>query len=49
MIFFDDQNGNIQSVSRIGVLSILTSGDDGVSWKTLVEGLRQFNAKRSNL
>lgn len=48
MIFFDDQMGNIRSVSGIGVLSIQTSGDDGVSWKTFVEGLRQFNAAKKS-
>jgi hypothetical protein len=45
MLFFDDQSGNIRSVRSLGVLSMLTEGDDGVSWPTFVEGLRQFNAR----
>ena len=45
MLFFDDQMGNIRSVSGIGVLSIQTRGDEGVSWSTFLEGLRQFNSR----
>ncbi|MCO5579368.1 hypothetical protein L7F22_064319 [Adiantum nelumboides] len=40
MLFFDDEDRNIQSVSRMGVTSILV--DDGVNIKALREGLTDF-------
>eukprot|EP00729_Bicosta_minor_P021610 gene21610-25089_t len=40
MVFFDDQRGNIQTVSAIGVTSILTP--DGVEQKHFDQALEQY-------
>jgi hypothetical protein len=50
-LFFWKQFRRPQTLKRarvrsIGVLSVLTEAGDGVSWRTFVEGLRQFNARR---
>ncbi|GAU24075.1 hypothetical protein TSUD_388680 [Trifolium subterraneum] len=41
MLFFDDENRNIQAVSKMGVTSILV--DDGVNLGALSQGLTQFS------
>ncbi|KAL9321361.1 hypothetical protein ACSQ67_013200 [Phaseolus vulgaris] len=50
MLFFDDENRNIHSVSKMGVTSILV--DDGVNLESLMSGLAQFsqnwNASQKN-
>ncbi|XP_020220930.1 magnesium-dependent phosphatase 1 [Cajanus cajan] len=50
MLFFDDENRNIQAVSKMGVTSILV--DNGVHLGSLREGLTQFsrnwNASQKN-
>ncbi|RDX60402.1 putative ubiquitin-like-specific protease 2B [Mucuna pruriens] len=50
MLFFDDENRNIQAVSKMGVTSILVG--DGVNLGSLREGLTQFsrnwNASQKN-
>uniref|UniRef100_A0A6N2MX01 Magnesium-dependent phosphatase-1 n=1 Tax=Salix viminalis TaxID=40686 RepID=A0A6N2MX01_SALVM len=47
MLFFDDEDRNIQSVSKMGVTSILV--DNGVNLGALRQGLTEFsqNASRS--
>lgn len=40
MVFFDDQRGNIQTVSAIGVTSIITP--DGVEYKHFEQALERF-------
>ncbi|KAI5057744.1 hypothetical protein GOP47_0027759, partial [Adiantum capillus-veneris] len=45
MLFFDDEDRNIQSVSRMGVTSILV--DDGVNIKALREGLTDFTRSKN--
>nr|AFK43852.1 unknown [Lotus japonicus] len=50
MLFFDDENRNIQAVSKMGVTSILVG--NGVNLGSLTEGLAQFarnwNASQKN-
>ncbi|KAJ1396534.1 Magnesium-dependent phosphatase-1, eukaryotic/archaeal-type [Sesbania bispinosa] len=41
MLFFDDENRNIQAVSKMGVTSILVG--DGVNLGSLNQGLTQFS------
>eukprot|EP00246_Nothoceros_aenigmaticus_P002713 TRINITY_DN13566_c0_g1_i1.p1 TRINITY_DN13566_c0_g1~~TRINITY_DN13566_c0_g1_i1.p1 ORF type:complete len:168 (-),score=26.02 TRINITY_DN13566_c0_g1_i1:125-628(-) len=42
MLFFDDENRNIQAVSKMGVKSVLV--EDGVNLAALQEGLQKFPA-----
>ncbi|XP_059439859.1 uncharacterized protein LOC132172387 [Corylus avellana] len=43
MLFFDDENRNIEAVSQMGVTSILV--DDGVNLRALKQGLSEFSQK----
>ncbi|KAF5192768.1 Magnesium-dependent phosphatase-1 [Thalictrum thalictroides] len=43
MLFFDDEDRNIEAVSKMGVTSILV--DDGVNLEALEEGLTYFSKK----
>ncbi|KAK6143664.1 hypothetical protein DH2020_024012 [Rehmannia glutinosa] len=47
MLFFDDENRNIEAVSKMGVTSILV--DDGVDLGALRQGLSKFSQNRSLL
>lgn len=40
MLFFDDEDRNIQAISRMGVTSVLV--DNGISVEALKEGLRSY-------
>ncbi|KAF5448433.1 hypothetical protein F2P56_028969 [Juglans regia] len=44
MLFFDDENRNIQAVSKMGATSILV--DNGVNLGALQEGLTKFSENR---
>ncbi|KAJ6371954.1 hypothetical protein OIU77_002299 [Salix suchowensis] len=45
MLFFDDEDRNIQSVSKMGVTSILV--DNGVNLGALRQGLTEFSQNAS--
>ena len=45
MVFFDDQQGNIDDVSNIGVVSVLTP--KGVEMKHFEEALTRYAAARA--
>lgn len=45
MIFFDDEQRNINDVSKLGVVSIFVR--DGVSKNVIEEGMKQFKSRRS--
>ncbi|PIN17678.1 Magnesium-dependent phosphatase [Handroanthus impetiginosus] len=47
MLFFDDEDGNIETVSKMGVTSILVH--DGVNLAALRYGLAMFSQNRSTL
>ncbi|KAL6560737.1 hypothetical protein OROGR_004296 [Orobanche gracilis] len=47
MLFFDDEDRNIEAVSRMGVASILV--DDGVNLEALRNGLSKYSKNRSAL
>ncbi|KAI3448229.1 hypothetical protein Pfo_004894 [Paulownia fortunei] len=47
MIFFDDEDRNIEAVSKMGVTSILV--DNGVNLGALRQGLSKFSQNRSSL
>ena len=48
MVFFDDQTGNCQTVSKLGVTCVLTP--HGVTRAHFDKGLEQFaNGKRAQL
>ncbi|KAL6531719.1 hypothetical protein OROMI_028082 [Orobanche minor] len=47
MLFFDDEDRNIEAVSRMGVASILV--DDGVNLEALENGLSKYSKNRSAL
>ncbi|KAH7520450.1 uncharacterized protein LOC107425127 [Ziziphus jujuba] len=46
MLFFDDEDRNIEAVSNMGVTSILV--DDGVNLDALRQGLAEFSLKASS-
>ncbi|KAH6767021.1 Haloacid dehalogenase-like hydrolase superfamily protein [Perilla frutescens var. hirtella] len=48
MLFFDDEDRNIQAVSKMGVTSILVD-DDGVDLGALRQGLSKFVQNKSSL
>lgn len=43
MIFFDDEDRNIQDITRLGVLSILVR--NGVTQKVVENGLAEYTRK----
>ncbi|KAL3620982.1 hypothetical protein CASFOL_035894 [Castilleja foliolosa] len=47
MLFFDDEDRNIEAVSKMGVTSILVG--NGVNLKALKQGLSSFSQSRSSL
>ncbi|KAL2231492.1 magnesium-dependent phosphatase 1-like [Sesamum indicum] len=47
MLFFDDEDRNINAVSKLGVTSILV--DDGVNLEAFRQGLSKFSQNRSSL
>ncbi|KAL0454349.1 UNVERIFIED_CONTAM: Magnesium-dependent phosphatase 1 [Sesamum latifolium] len=47
MLFFDDEDRNINAVSKMGVTSILV--DDGVNLEAFRQGLSKFSQNRSSL
>jgi len=46
MLFFDDEDRNIRSVSQLGATSILV--DDGVNLRSLAQGLQQHVRKAAS-
>lgn len=47
MLFYDDEDRNVHRVSKLGVTSILVSTREGVSVKTLREGLQAYSKQAS--
>ncbi|KAL0031632.1 hypothetical protein WJX77_010764 [Trebouxia sp. C0004] len=43
MLFYDDEDRNIHRVSKLGVTSVLVSTSEGVSVKTLKQGLQAYS------
>lgn len=47
MLFFDDDKGNINNVSKLGVTCIHVDDREGVTWQNLQEGFNAFAEKKN--